>query len=300
MHKSIENILAALRKDKKHRQNIPESWKPKKVSKAEVLEDERRQKEEEEARARLKEEAEKAALSSGDAIASGFSLPDSEAKSVPISSETHMDPSSSSSTSEPTSSSTIATDVSTTNASNPAVIGNDDEDDGVGFVEEEEAMVAESNDDTFDEVAEVGGDNTDDGIDDGNDDAVVIKDDENPDDFVIIPPLYAQARELFVNADVKKAEEVELKWTEPNEDGLRAFLVDKMGFDLNRVNSAIKRLQEAQKNKSQKRMDSFFAPVASSSSSSSGIKRKVEEVKGKGASNKAQKGPAGKAMGKKR
>jgi flap endonuclease-1 len=68
-------------------------------------------------------------------------------------------------------------------------------------------------------------------------------------------PLFAQARKLFVNCEVLDAESVELKWTEPNEIGLKAFLIDRMGFNEDRVLNAIKKLKEAQQQKSQKRVD---------------------------------------------
>jgi 5'-3' exonuclease len=75
------------------------------------------------------------------------------------------------------------------------------------------------------------------------------------DEYEIIPPLYVQARGLFVVADVHNADDIELKWTEPDEEGLRTFLCDRMGFSVERVNSGIKRLKEANAQKSQKRMD---------------------------------------------
>lgn len=74
-------------------------------------------------------------------------------------------------------------------------------------------------------------------------------------EFEVVPALYEQARRLFTHHDVLDAEGVELRWAEPDEEGLRAFLVDKMGFSLERVTNGIKRLQEAQQKKSQKRMD---------------------------------------------
>jgi hypothetical protein len=46
-----------------------------------------------------------------------------------------------------------------------------------------------------------------------------------------------------------------MKWAEPDEEGLKTFLVGRMGFNEERVISGIKRLKEAQQQKSQKRMD---------------------------------------------
>lgn len=109
----------------------------------------------------------------------------------------------------------------------------------------------------------------------------VVEEGVDSEKYDIFPPLYAQARQLFLNADVIPGEEVELKWNDPNEIELRKFLVEKMGFNLDRVNNGIKRLQEAQQKKSQKRLDSFFTIMKSTTPTSStlntGNKRKVDE-----------------------
>lgn len=80
---------------------------------------------------------------------------------------------------------------------------------------------------------------------------------EEPEDseFEIIEPLYRQARTLFFTPEVTPAEEVTLKWDAPDEVKLRAFLVDKMGFNGERVDGGIKRLLETQQKRSQARMD---------------------------------------------
>lgn len=71
----------------------------------------------------------------------------------------------------------------------------------------------------------------------------------------MVDPLYKQARKLFIECEVLDADTVELKWTEPKEAELTTFLVDRMGFNAERVASGIKRLKEAQQQKAQKRMD---------------------------------------------
>lgn len=111
-----------------------------------------------------------------------------------------------------------------------------------------------------------------------------LLEDEN---FEVVEPLFAQARKLFVNCDVLPAESVELKWNEPDEAGLTSFLVDRMGFNAERVASGIKKLKEAQQQKAQKRMDSFFTSMGTVQSSTG--KRKAEEVKGKGGKPDAKK-----------
>jgi len=96
-----------------------------------------------------------------------------------------------------------------------------------------------------------------------------------------IPPLFLQARQLFINCDVTSADSIELRWDPPDEAGLTAFLVERMGFNPDRVSSGIKRLQEAQIKKAQTRMDSFFTsvPVTTSAILSAAQKRKAEEGK---------------------
>ena len=51
---------------------------------------------------------------------------------------------------------------------------------------------------------------------------------------------------------------IELKWEEPKEDELRKFLVERMGFNPDRVTTGIAKLQTAHRKKSQKRMDRYF------------------------------------------
>jgi flap endonuclease-1 len=96
---------------------------------------------------------------------------------------------------------------------------------------------------------------------------------------------------LFITAPVHPADDVELKWSAPDEEGLKSFLVDKMGFSAERVASGIKRLQEAQLKKSQQRMDSFFTVLPKTTDNAAvGTKRKVDE---KAKASSAKKGPGG-------
>eukprot|EP01036_Dinobryon_divergens_P036899 gene36899-48136_t len=101
-------------------------------------------------------------------------------------------------------------------------------------------------------------------------------------EFEEVPPLYVQARKLFLECEVHCADNIELKWQEPDVPALSAFLVDRMGFNPDRVASGIKKLKEAQLQKSQQRMDCFFAPVAGNNN----LKRKADEVSSKGAKGK--------------
>lgn len=98
------------------------------------------------------------------------------------------------------------------------------------------------------------------------------------------PPLYLRARELFLQSEVTPAEEIELKWSPPDESALKDFLVTKMGFNEERVVSGIKKLVEAQGKKAQQRMDSFFKPLPSANTAAA-LKRKATEVVGKNGKN---------------
>lgn len=96
----------------------------------------------------------------------------------------------------------------------------------------------------------------------------------------IIPPLYQQARLLFTNSVVTPSDEIDLKWTEPQEDKLLDFLVNRMGFNQERVMNGIKKLKEAHQSKSQKRLDNFFKPLGTITSTTlTNNKRKQAETK---------------------
>jgi 5'-3' exonuclease len=71
----------------------------------------------------------------------------------------------------------------------------------------------------------------------------------------LVEPMFKRARELFFNHEVLSATEVELKWLPPQEEELRRFLVERMGFNAERVETGIKKLVEAQGKKAQQRLD---------------------------------------------
>ncbi|XP_010240833.1 PREDICTED: flap endonuclease 1 isoform X3 [Nelumbo nucifera] len=77
---------------------------------------------------------------------------------------------------------------------------------------------------------------------------------------------YLEARRLFkeplVSAD---GEQLELKWTPPDEEGLINFLVNENGFNNDRVTKAIEKIKAAKNKSSQGRLESFFKPVVSTS-----------------------------------
>ena len=104
----------------------------------------------------------------------------------------------------------------------------------------------------------------------------------------------SQVRKLFDAPDTIPASEIDLKWTAPDEEGLREFLVGQMGFNADRVNNGIKKLTETSAKGTQQRMDSFFTVVQSDSSSK---KRKADPAKDKNA-KKGKAGGKGKFFGK--
>jgi len=70
----------------------------------------------------------------------------------------------------------------------------------------------------------------------------------------------AAARHEFLEAEVTKAEDVEIKWGECDPDGLTQFLVGEKQFNEERVKNSIAKLEKMKKTSTQVRMDSFFKP----------------------------------------
>jgi len=104
---------------------------------------------------------------------------------------------------------------------------------------------------------------------------------------------YEEARALFLTPEVVDVAEVALKWTEPDVDGLRKYLIEEKQFAEERVKNGISRLQKCKGKASQGRLESFFGQ-STSSCSEKALKRKAEEAKGKGkAAAKGGKGGKG-------
>ena len=100
---------------------------------------------------------------------------------------------------------------------------------------------------------------------------------------------YEEARALFVTPEVIDTSTVELKWTEPDVEGMLQYLVQEKQFDEGRVRKAIERLQKCKGKNSQNRLESFFGPVTVKPADK---KRSAIAPKGKG---KAKGPPAKKA-----
>lgn len=93
---------------------------------------------------------------------------------------------------------------------------------------------------------------------------------------------YKQARELFQKPEVKDPEEIDvitifqlgctsfhntknyfqLKWTDPDEDGLVKFLCGDKQFAEDRIRNGAKKLMKARGTSTQGRLDSFFTVIS--------------------------------------
>ncbi|PIN08205.1 5'-3' exonuclease [Handroanthus impetiginosus] len=74
---------------------------------------------------------------------------------------------------------------------------------------------------------------------------------------------YQEARRLFKEPSVcTDDDQLELKWTPPDDGGLISFLVNENGFNSDRVTKAIEKIKAAKNKSTQGRLESFFKPVA--------------------------------------
>ena len=71
---------------------------------------------------------------------------------------------------------------------------------------------------------------------------------------------YEQVRRLFKAPEITPATEFSpFKWTAPDEEGLIAFMVDEKSFNLERIQSVIKKVKASKSKSTQGRLDSFFS-----------------------------------------
>ncbi|KAF7380692.1 hypothetical protein HZH68_016557 [Vespula germanica] len=76
---------------------------------------------------------------------------------------------------------------------------------------------------------------------------------------------YQQARLLFQNPDVTSTDDIELKWSEPDEEGLVKFLCGDKQFSEDRVRNGAKKLFKARNTTTQGRLDSYFKVLPATS-----------------------------------
>lgn len=100
---------------------------------------------------------------------------------------------------------------------------------------------------------------------------------------------YDIARRLFKEPEVLDCKTIELKWREPDEDGLVKFLCGDRQFNEERVRTGAQKIKKTLKTATQGRLDSFFKVIPSATPPAS--KRKVDDKKGN-ASKKAKVGAA--------
>ncbi|KAK9467772.1 PIN domain-like protein [Lipomyces arxii] len=100
---------------------------------------------------------------------------------------------------------------------------------------------------------------------------------DNPNSKYKIPENwpYKDARELFLYPEIQDPENIDLKWIEPDLEGLIEFLVTEKGFNEDRVRSGAARLTKNLKTAQQGRLDGFFKVIPSDKSNNT--KRKAPE-----------------------
>lgn len=89
---------------------------------------------------------------------------------------------------------------------------------------------------------------------------------------------YKRARELFLNPEVTKPEEVELTWKEADVEGVIQFLCGEKNFNEERIRNALAKLKTSRKSGTQGRIDSFFGNSTKVTCVTAATKRKAEEA----------------------
>lgn len=137
---------------------------------------------------------------------------------------------------------------------------NSDDDDGIQMIgddDEDDNMEEEEEIDLDDDINEEDLENTENNSNNNNGEQTETNQVDDNEEGELIEPMYLQARKLFHNHEVIDASQIELKWLPPQEEELRKFLVERMGFNPERVENGIKKLVEAQGKKSQQRLDKY-------------------------------------------
>lgn len=110
------------------------------------------------------------------------------------------------------------------------------------------------------------------------------------------PYPFEEARRLFQEPEVLKGDQVPaLKWSAPDTDGLIQFLVNEKSFNEERIRKAIERINAAKSKSNQGRLESFFGPSKTVTSTTG----KRPAVAAAGSKQAAKKGKAG-GVGKKK
>ncbi|KAF5275091.1 hypothetical protein FQA39_LY07028 [Lamprigera yunnana] len=102
---------------------------------------------------------------------------------------------------------------------------------------------------------------------------------------------YQAARELFTNPEITDPTTIDLKWNDPDEEGLVKFLCGDKQFNEDRIRNGAKKLMKARGITPQGRLDGFFQVLSTTPG-----KRKIENKKD--TPNKRSQGGRGKGKGK--
>lgn len=72
---------------------------------------------------------------------------------------------------------------------------------------------------------------------------------------------WTEAKELFMNPELINPDEYNIKWNEPDVDGLVEFMVKQKGFNEDRIKNGAEKLKKGLKGGVQGRLDGFFTVV---------------------------------------
>lgn len=86
---------------------------------------------------------------------------------------------------------------------------------------------------------------------------------------------YEEVRRLFKEPEVADPDTIDIKWNDPDEDALVAFLCGDNGFSEDRVRNGAKKLAKARSGQTQGRLDNFFQVIPGTGPT----KRKSDEKK---------------------
>lgn len=104
---------------------------------------------------------------------------------------------------------------------------------------------------------------------------------------------FERARELFKQPEVTDVDTIDLKWTQPDEDGLVKYLCGDKQFNEDRVRAGAQKILKSLKTATQGRLDSFFKVLPTSkiaTAGTPGAKRKVDDKKNANSNKKAKVG----------
>ena len=102
--------------------------------------------------------------------------------------------------------------------------------------------------------------------------------------------VYKEARRLFLEPEVSDAKDVELKWRDPDEEGIVKFMVEEKGFNEERIRNGVKKIIKSRQKSTQGRLDDFFKVLPSTPSN----KRKSNDKGKLGSAKKKAKTTGGK------